>query len=296
MSNLLPSGFQDLTGASAKKHFFIKTELINYFSKNGYELFIPSLFQYDEAELNDNAFRIVDPLNNKTLRVRSDITEQIDRIYNDNKKKDLKLCYYGDVYYRKAEYQNFPRKLTQIGLECIKKPSLERDLEIFKLVFSALKKLKIKDITIVIALPGIFEEICSQKGISGAEKAELVKLLRDKNYSQIKAGKWSYFADFIVPKEQSIKDLKFGYKKLDKQIAQLNKLSTKLKASYKDIKIIFDPFDYRHFSYHTDFVFTIYSNKISKVLARGGCYRVKSLHKAIGASLYVEELAQVLDN
>lgn len=60
MSNILPLGFQNLKGASARKHFFILTKLINKFQAEGYDLFIPSLLEYSDSNLSNNEFKFVD--------------------------------------------------------------------------------------------------------------------------------------------------------------------------------------------------------------------------------------------
>ena len=286
MSNILPLGFENLKGASARKHFFILTKLINKFQAEGYDLFIPSLLEYSDSNLSNNEFKFVDPANNETINIRSDITQQIRTMAHNFAEK---ICYFGDVYYLQAEYQSHPRKLTQVGFENFSAYSYERNISVFKLILDALNLLRIEDLTLVISLPDLFKQISKEKKYSEDEISSLRKILTEKNISKIKDSKFSDFSDLVIPNEQiDILDHEL-LKNYPDYVAEIKNMINDIKQISKSLKIIIDPFDCKHFKYHTNFAFTLYANKNANVIARGGTFEMKN-SKAIGSSLYVEEI------
>ena len=133
----------------------------NYFNKLGYDLVLPSLFEYQNSVKNHNSMQMIDGFTNQVIAIRSDITAQIARIWEqEGAKQNKKYCYYGDVFYHKKHSINHARKLTQIGIEFISKPIIENDLEIFSRTLEILEKLAIKDYALVIAFPKLFFNYC----------------------------------------------------------------------------------------------------------------------------------------
>jgi len=286
MSNILPLGFENLKGASARKHFFILTQLINKFQVEGYDLFIPSLLEYSDSNSSNNEFKFVDPSNNETINIRSDITQQIRNMAQNFAEQ---ICYFGDVYYLQAEYQSHPRKLTQVGFENFSAYSYERNISVFKLILDSLNLLKIEDLTLVISLPDLFKQISKDKNYNEDEISSLRKILTEKNISKIKDSKFSDFSDLVIPNEQiDILDHEL-LKNYPDYVAEIKNMINDIKKISKSLKIIIDPFDCKHFKYHTNFAFTLYANKNANVIARGGTFEMKN-GKAIGSSLYVEEI------
>ena len=177
MSNLLPSGFADLFGPSADKHYDIEYKLISFFRENNYSLYIPSLFDYDNNGMANN-FKLVDPLDNKILSIRSDITKQVSRLFKEKEFKIEKFCYKGDIYIRKAQSGSFDRKYTQIGVESVRNEN--EDLAQIKLLIDAIKTVKVNDFTISLALPRLFAEYINAKNLTQDEKTALLTILKNK--------------------------------------------------------------------------------------------------------------------
>ena len=267
--------------------------MIDHFCENKFEYVIPSLFEYEgDSNLDENTFKLIDLDSNQMMQIRSDITAQLGRIYEADQGKIAKYCYSGDVFYRKSKNFASLRKFTQLGIEYIEKPSLERDLEVISVTLSALDKLEIKsDYALVIAFPKLFYKICELLKFSKDDIEILNQYLIDKNYSAISSGKFKNFADFLFPSEDyNITDFGFGFEDSSEIIAQISGLIAEIKAKFPNIKVILDPFDYKQFSYHTDFVFSIISYESKKTIAKGGSYCMEGLYDAIGSSFYIEEL------
>ena len=105
-SNLLPEGFRDSLPDLAKKEFFVASVFIDLMNKNGYELVKPPLFEFEKSlfllsknQRNTNSFRVLDPISQKMMGLRSDITSQIARIASssfEKKNRPLRLSYCGE--------------------------------------------------------------------------------------------------------------------------------------------------------------------------------------------------------
>ena len=79
--NLLPSGFYDLLFPDASKKSHINREITDSFMSYGYQLIDPpmaefedSLFADDNSDIALQSYRLPDPMSNKMLGIRSDIT------------------------------------------------------------------------------------------------------------------------------------------------------------------------------------------------------------------------------
>lgn len=291
MSNiLLPPGFCDLTGASAKKHFFILKYCIEHFNNAGYELVLPSLFEYNIADKDEDHIKVVDPINNQVMAMRNDITAQISRIWHrEGSKTPQKFCYYGDVIYRQKKGTDRSRKMTQTGIEYIVDDNLDRDIEILKIVLQILSGLKLNDFSILISCPNLFNSYCKLFNITKQNRLELEGYLIDKNITAIKESEYSDLAQFIIPGSFSLQDIKI--KHLEQEVESIQILTRSLKETYPGINIIIDPFDIKQYSYHTDFVFSVISHKLKKTIARGGSYNISDTQSAVGSSFYIEELS-----
>ena len=87
-SGLLPTGLSDVLYPDAKIQAKTIEKLLDVFSNFGYLRVKPPLVEYEETLLSDgpgivlkdSTFRIMDPLSQKMMALRSDVTAQISRI------------------------------------------------------------------------------------------------------------------------------------------------------------------------------------------------------------------------
>ena len=106
--------------------------------------------------LKDSTFRIMDPLSQKMMALRSDVTAQISRIAStrlSHLARPLRLSYSGDVLRVKGDSFNTERQKTQVGAELIGLENEFCDAEIILICLKALKSINIENITIDINLP-----------------------------------------------------------------------------------------------------------------------------------------------
>ena len=161
---LLPAGLSDILYPKAQVQAKKIETLLDVFSNYGYLRVKPPLVEYEETLLSDgpgtvlkdSTFRIMDPLSQKMMALRSDVTAQISRIAStrlSHLARPLRLSYSGDVLRVKGDSFNTERQKTQVGAELIGLENEFCDAEIILICLKALKSIDIENITIDINLP-----------------------------------------------------------------------------------------------------------------------------------------------
>ena len=132
----LPEYIADILPLEAKRMEKIRRILLDFYSKNGFELVLPPLIDYLEAlkfegetDLDLRTFSLVDQISGRLLGVRADITPQIARIdsYRSDKKSSTKeiskYCYSGSVLHTLPESIFSSREPIQLGCEIFGLPT-----------------------------------------------------------------------------------------------------------------------------------------------------------------------------
>ncbi len=304
---LLPAGLSDILYPKAQVQAKKIENLLDVFSNYGYLRVKPPLVEYEETLLSDgpgtmlkdSTFRIMDPLSQKMMALRSDVTAQISRIAStrlSHLARPLRLSYSGDVLRVKGDSFNTERQKTQVGAELIGLENEFCDAEIILICLKALKSINIENITIDINLPFLREYLL--KDLSSSHKEEINKAidLRDKKslkkfkfkYSQIVLDLMEYSGDYLfatnflskLKLEGFINDVRNYYLRVI-DIVDKNDSS---------IKISIDPLENRGFNYHTGLSFTIFSENLKGEIAKGGRYKILNGETAIGCTIYTEKI------
>ena len=132
----------------------------------------------------------MDPLSQKMMAFRSDVTAQISRIAStrlSHLTRPLRLSYSGDVLRVKGDSFNTERQKTQVGAELIGLENEFCDSEIILVCLKALKSIKIKNITVDINLPFLREYFLRDLSMSLKDKINKALDLKDiKNLKKLK--------------------------------------------------------------------------------------------------------------
>ena len=168
-SQLLPEGFRDSLPESASKEYKINSLFIDFMQNNGFMLVKPpllefesSLFFLNKSKENLDSFRVLDPLSQRMMGLRSDITLQVGRISCGSLSKiprPLRLCYSGEVLKVKNNNLDMSRQFTQIGAEIIGIQKSFCENELIQLIIDILKKLKIKKFIFSFTMPTLLDAI-----------------------------------------------------------------------------------------------------------------------------------------
>lgn len=285
---LLPPGFRDLLPDDAEREYFCAHSLINSFYAKGYRLVATPLVEFEESlfegagkALEPRTLKLIDPLSQKLLGVRADITTQVSRVIRSRfsgAKLPLKLCYTGDIIRSYALNTRGQRQLKQAGVELVdNKPNPQSDAEVAILALEALSKLGLKNLTIDLNTPNLIANL----GFKIEDKKALEK--RDISKLPAEVGELIKISgDAKKAFETKIKSAQIDYcREVYKLIA----------AAKLDVNITADFAEDRGFEYHDTFSFSIFSKDIRDELGRGGRYSIGDM-SATGFTVYINSFAE----
>ncbi len=304
---LLPAGLSDILYPNAHIQSKIIENLLDIFSSYGYLRVKPPLVEYEETLLSDgpgkvlkdSTFRVMDPLSQKMLALRADVTAQISRIAStrlSHLSRPLRLSYSGDVLRVKGDSFNMERQKTQVGAELIGPKSEVIDSEIMLVCAKALKSINIDNLTIDINLPFLRKYLLT--GISPSLKHTINQYIDIKDKQSLKKLKFnnhniiSELMDVVGDHLNVMKYLQELKSKgilvdiIDHYLTVINIV----RKNNKSIKISVDPLENRGFKYHTGITFTIFSDKLKGEIAKGGSYNILTGETATGCTIYTEKV------
>lgn len=317
-SALLPPGFADLLPPLAAHEAGLDHRLMMTLAQYGYEHVRPPLLEYEEsllsgtgAAMRGRTFRLMDPVSDRMLALRADMTTQIARIAATrlaDAPRPLRLSYAGQVVRVRPSEQKPERQFAQSGIELIGSLAPEADAEIIRLAVESLCALGIADVTVDLALPTLMTSICDAHQIDAEARAAIRHALDRKDSAELARiggpvadiaarlllvsgpalGAMASFDAMNLPREAEA----------DRQ---------RLVAVYKLLGGINCPFpltvdltEARGFEYQTGLSFTIFARSGKDApateLGRGGRYRVNGCaagtgEPATGFTLYGDSLA-----
>lgn len=305
-NQLLPEGFRDSLPDLALEEYRINDCFLKITKKSGFSYVNPPLIEFESSlfflskeKQKSQCFRVLDPLSQKIMAIRSDITSQIARISCGSlfhSKRPLRLCYSGDVLKVKNNNLSMSRQSRQIGAEVI---GIKKDIilvDVIKLIVKVLDKLNFKDFILNFSMPNLIKAFVQdfQLDINDCEK--LINSFKNKNLDLIKSLPPEIFeiSSFLISTIGDIdtnlpkfEEYKFN-KKIKEEIRMFVKLVSMVKKDFSKIKIFIDPLEVDEIDYHDNISFKVYSNKYEE-LFNGGFYFVND-EKCIGFSGLIERL------
>ena len=304
---LLPAGLSDILYPDAQIQAKTIEKLLDVFSNYGYMRVKPPLVEYEDSlisdgpgnVLKDSTFRIMDPLSQKMMALRSDVTAQISRIAStrlSHLPRPLRLSYSGDVLRVNGDSFNMERQKTQVGAELIGPKSELIDSEIILVCLQSLKSIDIKDITVDLNLPFLREYLLNE--ISSPLKEKINEAIDRKDIQTLRKLQFDN-SPIILKLMECAGDYEHGIKKLSE--LKLNgimldakdyllKVINIVRKSDSSINISIDPLENRGFKYHTGLTFTIFSEMFKGELVKGGSYNTLSGETATGCTIYTEKI------
>ena len=307
-SQLLPEGFRDSLPDLAGKEYLISSSFLNLMKKNGYLLIKPPLLEFERSLFfltpekdNIDSFRLLDPVSQKMMGIRPDITLQVARLACgslDESPRPLRLCYSGEILKAYNNGLNLSRQITQIGSEIIGIGENFCEKELIDLIIEILKKLKIKKFFINFTMPTLIQSLSKDFNLSRDELDFVKEKYQNKNHKGIE--KISKNLEEISQEllsivglvEANIKKLKkINFPKLTQiEINNFIKAIDKIRKKFPHLNIYVDPLEIDGSDYHTGLAFKVFSENL-KELFTGGNYKVFK-ENCIGFSGYVENLVK----
>lgn len=288
-NSLMPSGIIDLIDDRAANEFYLTQILINNFIKKGYRLVTPPLIEFEDnfkfamEDLNlENIFRISDPISNKILYIRNDITPQIARIASTklkNVKRPIKLTYTGEVLRSHGTQLHPERQLRQAGIELFGDNHEKAAIEVINVGIETLNKANVHNMIIDLTTPNLCDIIMKEAKIDEKNIKKAKSLLKIKDSENLKnipnCGKLLSKLSQASGEEQKALNIlsKIDFSpKGKKLIKKLITICEGIKNNKKDLKITIDPIENRGFNYYSGIGFAIFSSTIKREIGFGGQY------------------------
>ena len=305
-NQLLPEGFKDSLPETAYKEFKISTEFIKIMKKKNYMLVRPTLLEFEKSmffltkgSMEKNSFRVLDPLSQKVMAIRSDITTQIARISCGALKfqaRPLRVMYFGDILRVNNSQLKTARHSTQLGGEIIGIKNEENEIEMIKIISEILKKFKINNYKISLSMPTILKSVSLDFNLNKEQELYLKNCYDNKNLMDLKNIS-TEIHDISSKLLNRIGPLDKIYQFLisenfpSKTQCEINKFLTSLQNFKKKLtneNFIVDTVEIDKSGYHNGLMFKFYSDKLTELFS-GGSYEVNK-ENCIGFSALVENL------
>ena len=309
-ADLLPEGLRDRLPPHAQSTSRLVRDVLDVLASHGYERVSPPLVEYErslasrmDGVKSENLLRFVDPLSQRTLAIRSDMTTQVGRIATtvlSDAPRPLRLSYAGPVLKLRAGQLRPEREMTQIGAELVGNDSVVAATEMVSVAIAALERAGVKGITVDFTLPDLIDVLASDQLPLESEKIDSVRTVLDAKdaggLSDLGAEQYLPLIEATGPFRSALDALA----SFDDQGA----LSSRIEALRAiagpigdHINLTLDPTERHGFEYQSWFGFSIFAEGFVGALGRGGTYAVKcpdgSQELATGFSLYPDPLVDV---
>jgi len=284
---LLPDQIEDLLPGQAWQQEQARRALIDVFDRHGYDLVAPPLVEFLEslltgsgADLDAQTFKTTDPVSGRLLGVRADITPQTARIdaHLLGENGITRLCYAGQVLQVRASAMHRSREPFLLGAELYGHAGVESDIEVVRLLVTALQTLGIAQPLVDIGHVGIFRALLADAPPALADT--LLPLLASKQADLLA----QHAAD--LPHAVALArlcQLHGGAEVIERAEAELPKLPAVSEALRRlravaavlteaGVRVGCDLAELRGFSYHSGLVFSAYAEGASDAIANGGRY------------------------
>lgn len=291
---LLPEGVDEILPGKALAVEQLRRELLDLYSRWGYELVFPPLIEFLESLLNGagkdlerETFKITDRLTGRLMGVRADITPQVARMDAHSLRQDVpvRLCYCSTALRTEAALPGGTRAPYQVGVELFGHDGVDSDIEVLSLMLSTLTQANVEDITLDIGHVGIYRALVNAAGLNEEQEAKLTDIYMRKARTEL-----DEFFENIEPSgaAQALQQLPWlaGEDALSKAsqlldsvctksmaaLAQVEKVVEQIARIYPELHINIDLGELRGYRYHTGCIFTAYGNGVSEPIAKGGRY------------------------
>lgn len=309
---LLPAGLRDILPPDAEHEAAVVGRLMEHFSQQGYQRVKPPLIEFEESMLTGagaatagQAFRVMDPLSQRMMAVRADMTPQVARIATvrlAGEPRPLRLSYSGQVLRVKGSQLRPERQFGQAGIELIGSDSAAADAEVVVLAAEALSELGVAGVSVDLSLPTLVPALFAELGLAG-QVSEALRGAIDHKDAAVVAAEGGRAAEVLSallkavgPAGRALEVLAA----LDLPPAaaagrdRLAEVVTLVHAAMPELTLTIDPVENRGFEYHAGVAFTLFGRSIGGELGRGGRYLAGGREPATGATLFMDTVLAAL--
>lgn len=318
---LLPAGLRDILPPEAAFEAEICEMLAAGFGSHGYDRVKPPLVEFEDslmsgagAAVSADTFRLMDPVSQRMMGVRADMTTQVARIALTrltDVPRPLRLSYTGEVLRVRGTQLRPERQFAQVGAELIGTESAEADIEIIAIAVAALGEIGVPDLSVDLTIPPLVPALMEAMPLGEDGYGALRDALDRKDTASVRAHGGEHaetlcsLMDGTGPAAAALEVLSRLTLPVApaKELDRLRNVVEGLGKRLPNLDITVDPVENRGFEYHTGVGFTFFSRGERGEIGGGGRY-IATLNgadagndngeAATGFTLYVDNIMRVL--
>jgi ATP phosphoribosyltransferase regulatory subunit len=271
---------------------------------HGYGRVAPPLAEFretlggDDERATRDLLRFTDPVSQRTLALRPDITRQVGRIATSllaTAPRPLRLCYAGQIVKLRASQLRPAREMLQVGAELIGSDSVAAAREIVTVAIDALEAAGIGPVTIDFTLPDVVDLLAAGPLPVAADIQQLRDELDAKDAGALtRLGAEAYLPLLRAtgPFDRAIADLR-AFDSAGALTARIDALEAIAAPIRERVTLTLDPTERHGFAYQSWFGFQIFVPGQGDAVGRGGGYSIpvgEQEEAAVGFSLYPDPL------
>lgn len=318
---LLPAGLMDVLPPRAAFEAATVERLVAAFARYGYERVKPPLIEFEETmlagsgqALTIDTFRLMDPVSQRMLALRPDMTMQVARIAASrlaHRPRPLRLSYAGQVMRVRGSQLRPERQTGQVGAELVGCASPAADIEVILMAAASLAEAGVARLSVDLDLPTLVPALLADAAVCPRPPAapalrRLQAALDRKDATAVRA----LAPDIGEEAAALLTRLIAATGPADSAIAQIAGLALPaaaaaertalaavhagLAAAAPELTMTIDPVEHRGFEYHTGVTFSLFSPEAPGELGRGGRYRTAAGEAATGVTLFMDAVLAAL--
>ncbi|MGY8993886.1 MAG: ATP phosphoribosyltransferase regulatory subunit [Rhodospirillales bacterium] len=291
---LLPAGLSDVLPPEAEHEEATVQCLMAVFGSYGYQRVKPPLMEFEDnllsgsgAALARQTFRLMDPVSQRMMGMRPDMTMQVARVATTRlaqAPRPLRLSYAGQVLRVTGSQLRPERQFGQVGAELVGSTSPLADVEVILMALAALRAAGIVQMTVDLALPTLVPALTNTLGIGAIQLSQLRAALDRKDASAVAdmttslGSRGTLFEGLLAatgPAEPALQAL-IALDLPPAAAAERNALvqvANGMLASEPNLILTIDPVEHRGWEYHTGVAFTLFAPGVRGELGSGGRYQ-----------------------
>lgn len=305
MTTLLPEGFRDRLPPHADASAAVESRVLAVAHSYGYERVDPPLAEFADSlasRLKDgglaDAVRFVDPVSQRTMAIRPDITAQVARIAATrmaHHPRPVRLSYAGSVLKLRGGALQPDREARQIGCELIGLDSVAAAREVVTVAVEALAAAGATGVSVDFTLPDLVETLSSGPlPVSDVEQLRDRLDAKDAGAVAALAPEYLPLIEAAGPFDAAIARLR-AFDSAGVLSSRLDGLEAISRALGGRAALTLDPTERHGFEYQTWLGFSLFAQGATREVGRGGTYTL--MHEdgaeeaATGFSLFAASIA-----
>lgn len=300
---LLPEGFRDRLPPQAEAASRLLHRAIVAIGRHGYERVAPPLAEFEETLIGrlksaraQDLLRFVDPVSQRTMALRPDITAQVGRIAVTrmaHRPRPLRLAYGGPVLRLRATQLRPEREAIQAGAELIGLSTTQAVIEVLLVAIEALEVAGVTGITVDLTLPDLVESLARGSLPIAPDRIDAV---RDRLDAKDAGALAALGAEAYLPLIEAAGPVASARARLAGLglEARLEAIDAIAAAIGDRATVTLDPTERHGFEYQSWIGFSLFGAGLAGEIGRGGSYTIVDAdggeEQAVGFSLYLDPL------